>query len=262
MLQIVERPTKFIHSDSIDNPEIAVGRVALAPIRKDEILLSSKIVQPSPVTGLSLQVAPGKRAVTLPVDDILARSEHLTRVEIQDRLQLVGREFNGPPIIGQQPTLFHGTLRENIRLGRPRADSEAIEAAARAARVTEFSRRLPDGLDTRIGEMAADLSRGQAQRVALARAFLRNAPLLLLDEPTAGLDLRNEQLVLEALQALCRHRTVLTVSHRLASIRTADRVLVLDGGKIVEAGPYDALMDARGRLHTMITRTEGAFDLA
>ncbi len=164
--------------------------------------------------------------------------------------------------IGQQPTLFHGTLRENIRLGRPQADSQAIEAAARAARVTEFSRRMPGGLDTRIGEMAAGLSRGQAQRVALARAFLKDAPLLLLDEPTAGLDLQNEQLVLEALQALCRNRTVLTVSHRLASIRAADRVLVLDGGKIVETGRYDALMGARGRLHAMITRREGAFDLA
>ncbi len=164
--------------------------------------------------------------------------------------------------IGQQPNLFHGTLRENIHLGRPRADDAAVEAAARAARVTEFSRRLPDGLNTRIGEMASNLSRGQAQRVALARAFLKDAPLLLLDEPTAGLDLENEQLVLEALQALCRGRTVLTVSHRLASIRVADRVLVLNGGHIVEAGRYDDLMAARGSLHTMITRTERAGDLA
>ncbi len=164
--------------------------------------------------------------------------------------------------IGQQPTLFHGTLRENIRLGRPRADDDAVAAAARAARVTEFSRQLPDGLDTPIGEMAANLSRGQAQRVALARAFLKDAPLLLLDEPTAGLDLQNEQLVLTALQALCRHRTVLTVSHRLASIQSADRVLVLSGGRIVETGRYDELMAARSRLHAMITRTEGAFDLA
>ncbi len=164
--------------------------------------------------------------------------------------------------IGQQPNLFHGTLRENIRLGRPRADDAAVEAAARAARVTEFSRRLPDGLNTRIGEMASNLSRGQAQRVALARAFLKDAPLLLLDEPTAGLDLENEQLVLEALQALCRGRTVLTVSHRLASIRVADRVLVLNGGHIVETGRYDDLMAARGSLHTMITRTERAGDLA
>ena len=164
--------------------------------------------------------------------------------------------------IGQQPNLFHGTLRENIRLGRPRANDDAVEAAARAARVTEFSRRLPDGLNTRIGEMASNLSGGPAQRVALARAFLKDAPLLLLDEPTAGLDLENEQLVLEALQALCRGRTVLTVSHRLASIRVADRVLVLNGGHIVEAGRYDDLMAARGSLYTMISRTERASDLA
>jgi ATP-binding cassette subfamily C protein CydD len=159
--------------------------------------------------------------------------------------------------IGQQPALFHGSLRENIRLGCPEADDAATEAAARAARVTEFSRGLPDGLDTRIGEMAVDLSRGQAQRVALARAFLKDAPLLLLDEPTAGLDLQNEHLVLEALKALCRNRTVLMVSHRLASIRAADRVLVLSGGRIDEQGPFDALMAARGTLHTMIARSEG-----
>jgi ATP-binding cassette subfamily C protein CydD len=154
--------------------------------------------------------------------------------------------------IGQQPALFHGSLRENIRLGRPQADDHAVEAAARAARVTEFSQRLPDGLDTAIGEMAADLSRGQAQRVALARAFLKDAPLLLLDEPTAGLDLRNERLVLDALKALCQNRTVFMVSHRLASIRNADRVMVLADGRIAETGPFDALMRARGRLFRLV----------
>jgi ATP-binding cassette subfamily C protein CydD len=152
--------------------------------------------------------------------------------------------------IGQQPALFYGPLRENIRLGRPDAGDEAVEMAAQAARVTEFSHKLPEGLDTRIGEMAADLSRGQAQRVALARAFLKDAPLLLLDEPTAGLDLQNERLVLEALGELCRNRTVLMVSHRLASIRAADRVLVISGGKTAAGGRLDALTAIRGRLPT------------
>ena len=156
--------------------------------------------------------------------------------------------------IGQQPALFHGSLRENIRLGRPDAADDAVEQAAQAARVTAFSHRLPNGLDTIVGEMGADLSRGQAQRVALARAFLKDAPLLLLDEPTAGLDLQNERLVLEALQALCRQRTVLMVSHRLASIQTADRILVLSAGRIVEQGRFDDLMNAQGRLHAMVTR--------
>ncbi len=158
--------------------------------------------------------------------------------------------------IGQQPALFHGSLRENIRLGRPDAEDDAVARAARTARVTAFSRNLPKGLDTMIGEMGTNLSRGQAQRVALARAFLKDAPLLLLDEPTAGLDLQNERLVLEALQALCRNRTVLMVSHRLASIQAADRILVLSAGRIVEQGRYDDLMDARGSLHAMVTQRE------
>ena len=158
--------------------------------------------------------------------------------------------------IGQQPALFHGSLRENIRLGRPDAAEDAVEIAARAARVTDFSRGLPDGLDARIGEMGVDLSRGQAQRVALARAYLKDAPLLLLDEPTAGLDLQNERLVLEALRKLCRNRTVLMVSHRLASIRAADRALVLSNGKVDEQGTFESLMADRGTLYAMIARTK------
>jgi ATP-binding cassette subfamily C protein CydD len=181
--------------------------------------------------------------------DILIDGRPLAELDIDDwRRQLAW--------IGQQPALFYGSLRENIRLGRPDAADDAVKMAAQAARVTEFSHKLPGGLDTRIGEMAANLSRGQAQRVALARAFLKDAPLLLLDEPTAGLDLQNERLVLEALRKLCRNRTVLMVSHRLASIRAADRVIVLSGGKIEEEGRFDALIAARGILQTTIARAK------
>jgi ATP-binding cassette subfamily C protein CydD len=145
--------------------------------------------------------------------------------------------------IGQTPVLFHGTIRENILLGRPDAGESDLLAAARAARVIEFCRLLPAGLDTPVGEQGIGLSRGQAQRVALARAFLKDAPLVVLDEPTAGLDAENEHLVLAALERLTQNRTVLMATHRLENIARADRILVLSNGQIAEQGAYTDLME-------------------
>jgi ATP-binding cassette subfamily C protein CydD len=158
--------------------------------------------------------------------------------------------------IGQRPVLFHGTIRENIVLGRPRATTAQIEQAAGHARVLDFSRHLPAGLETPVGEQGHGLSRGQAQRVALARAFLKDAPLLLLDEPAAGLDAANEALVINALNRLSRGRTVLMLTHRLTNIKHADRILVLDNGHLVEQGDYSELMAGGGVFHKMVTRRD------
>ncbi len=156
--------------------------------------------------------------------------------------------------IGQQPVLFHGTIKENILLGRPEASAGEIEQAVRRAGVHDFSVYLPEGLDTLVGEQGQGLSRGQAQRVALARVFVKNAPILLLDEPTAGLDVDNETLVMRALEEFCRDRTVLTLTHRLANIRQADRILVLADGTIVEQGTYLELMAAGGVFRRLVDR--------
>jgi len=154
--------------------------------------------------------------------------------------------------VGQQPVLFHGSLRDNIRLGRPEADEGAVQAAAQAAEVLEFADRMPQGLDTPVGEKGHRLSRGQAQRVALARAFLADPAVLLLDEPTAGLDSRNERLVAAAIAAVGRGRTIIMATHRMAHVRDTDRVLTLQGGTIVEDGPYRDLMAARGPLYQLL----------
>ena len=148
--------------------------------------------------------------------------------------------------IGQNPILFHGTIRDNIRLGRPQASEDELEQAARSARVLDFALHLPGGMDTLVGEQGMGLSRGQAQRVALARAFLKDAPILLLDEPTSGLDSENERLVMNALEKLSSGRTVLMLTHRLANIEKADRIMVLEEGKIVEQGTYAELIEAGG----------------
>lgn len=141
----------------------------------------------------------------------------------------------------QQPRLFHGTLRENLLLARPEATAIQIHAALQRAVLADVVRELPRGLETPLGEGGERLSGGEAQRVALARAFLRDAPLLVLDEPTAQLDLDTEAAVLEALRDLCRGRTVLLVAHRLTTVSASDRVAVLSGGRVVEAGAPDAL---------------------
>jgi ATP-binding cassette subfamily C protein CydD len=156
--------------------------------------------------------------------------------------------------IGQRPVLFHGTIKENILRGRPKASAGEIEQAAGRAGVLAFSMHLPEGLETQVGELGQGLSRGQAQRVALARAFIKNAPLLLLDEPTAGLDVENETLVVSALKEFCQDRTVLTLTHRLENIRSADRILVLDNGIVVEQGSYLELMAAGGVFSRLVNR--------
>jgi ATP-binding cassette, subfamily C, bacterial CydD len=138
--------------------------------------------------------------------------------------------------IGQAPVLFHGTLRDNIRLGRPDADDAAVDRAAAEARVTESAAALPQGLDTPIGERGHGLSGGQAQRIALARAFLKDAPLVLLDEPTASLDRDTEAEILESIRRLARSRTALVATHSPAAMAIASRRIVLDHGRVqVEA---------------------------
>jgi ABC-type multidrug transport system fused ATPase/permease subunit len=142
----------------------------------------------------------------------------------------------------QDCTLLRGTLRDNIAVGRPWASDREVERAARLALVDEFSGRMPDGLDTMVGERGANLSGGQRQRIAIARAILRDAPILLLDEPTSALDPTSEELIIEALGNLPRERTTVVIAHRLTTIEHADRIVVFDQGRIVEEGTHDQLM--------------------
>ncbi len=160
-------------------------------------------------------------------------------------------------VVPQEPTLFSGTIRDNIAYARPNASDADVEAAARAAHAWEFVERLPEGLNTRVGERGVKLSGGQRQRVAIARVFLKNPAVVVLDEATSSLDSESEQLVEEALSELLQHRTTIIIAHRLSTVRRADRVIVMDQGRIVEQGPHDHLMALGGLYSSLYTRQFG-----
>jgi subfamily B ATP-binding cassette protein MsbA len=154
-------------------------------------------------------------------------------------------------VVLQDDFLFDGTVAENIAFARPRATRAEIEAAACAAHCEEFVRGLPRGLDTMVGERGVKLSGGQRQRVAIARAIVADAPILLLDEATSSLDSESEGHVRAALAELRRGRTVLVIAHRLSTIRSADQIVVLDEGVLVERGTHRDLLEASGRYRAL-----------
>jgi len=149
-------------------------------------------------------------------------------------------------VVLQEPLLFGGTIRENIRYGRLEASDEEVEAAARAANCHDFVSALPKGYDTKLGERGALLSGGERQRISVARAFLKDAPVLILDEPTSSIDSRTEAVILDALARLIEGRTTFMVAHRLSTVRDADLILVLDHGRVVEQGTHEQLIECDG----------------
>ena len=158
-------------------------------------------------------------------------------------------------LVPQDTVVFAASARENIRFGRPDASDAEVERAADLAHATEFLRRLPGGFETQLGERGVTLSGGQRQRIAIARAILRDAPLLLLDEATSALDAESETLVQTALEELMRHRTTLVIAHRLATVLSCDRIMVMDQGRIVEQGTHAELVAANG-LYARLARLQ------
>jgi ATP-binding cassette subfamily C protein CydD len=162
--------------------------------------------------------------------------------------------------VPQAPHLFAGTIMENLRLARPAASVDEVVWATRQAEMDEFIQRLPLGYDTPIGELGTRLSGGQAQRLALARAFLKDAPLIILDEPTAYLDPELEDRVRASIRRLMTGRTTLIIAHRLTTVQNCDQIVVLEAGRVVEAGSHQALMDRAGLYYDLVTnyRVESA----
>jgi len=211
------------------------------------------------VKGLSLHVAPGERValvgpsgagkstvfrLLLRFYDPQAGHVRVDGVDLRDADPAEVRARMA--LVAQDSPLFSGSAADNIRFGRGEADLAAIEAAVRAAQAEGFLKALPQGLDTPVGERARSLSGGQRQRLAIARALIREAPILLLDEATSALDAENERLVQRALDEAMQGRTTLVIAHRLATVLKADRIVVMDDGRVVEQGTHHDLVAKNG----------------
>jgi len=157
-------------------------------------------------------------------------------------------------VVSQETYLFHGTVRDNLRFAHPSATDDEIDAAVAAARIRDLLARLPQGLDTVVGERGYRFSGGERQRLAIARTILRNPPVLVLDEATSALDVETERQVQEALDALAVGRTTIVIAHRLSTVRDADLIVVLDRGRIVERGTHAELLELGGRYAALVAR--------
>ena len=210
------------------------------------------------LNGLSLRILPGETAALVgpsgagksTLFNLLLRlydpASGQIRIDGQDIAEVTRASLrSGMALVSQDAFLFDDTLRTNIALGRPDATDQQIEEALDAA-ACDFVKALPEGLDTRAGEGGRNLSGGQRQRIAIARAILADAPILLLDEATSALDAASEARVQAALERLSRGRTTLVIAHRLATVRNADRIFVIDGGRVVEEGTHDKLSSGEG----------------
>jgi len=257
-------PTIAAPDHPIALPQPALGSVSFERVR---FAYPGRPDLPA-LNGFSLQVRPGERVALVgpsgagksTVFRLLLRfydpDSGAIKIDGVDLRRADPRQVRARlALVAQDAPLFSGSAADNIGFGRQGAGPEEIRAAARAAQAEGFLRSLPDGFDTLVGERAKTLSGGQRQRIAIARALIRQSPILLLDEATSALDAENERLVQQALQGAMAGRTTLVIAHRLATVLEADRIVVMDAGRVVEEGRHHELL-ARGGLYARLARLQ------
>ena len=254
-----ERPTVAEPAHPRALPHAASRRATGADVRVEHVTFRYAPEHPEALHDVSFRIAPGETvalvgpsgagkttvAALLPrFWDVAAGRITIEGIDVRELSLEALRGAIG--IVPQEPTLFSGTVRENIAYARPQATEAEIVAAARAAHAMEFIDRLPQAFDTRVGERGVKLSGGQRQRLAIARVFLKDPAIVILDEATSSLDSESERLVEEAMEELLRGRSTLIIAHRLSTVRRADRVVVLDRGRVVEEGRHADLLAGGG----------------
>jgi len=254
LYEIIDSPASEPIEDRMPPLALTQARVEFADVRfayrPDEPVLKgiSFVAEPSKVTALVGQSGGGKSTVLNLILRFYDAQSGKIVIDGQDIATVSRRSLRRQmAYVGQDVKLFSGSIRDNIAFGRPGATEAEIMSAARAAHAHDFIMSFPKGYDSPVGEHGVQLSGGQRQRVSIACALIKNAPIILLDEATAALDSESERHVQEAVAELCKGRTTIVIAHRLSTVMHADRILVVEGGQIVEAGRHEELLRRGGR---------------